>query len=146
MLALPSLHTDEQQLPKALQAQMADQPLWRRVLLIRAWLTQQSRAKPKYMVYLMMYDITNNKVRTQIAKYLIKKGCIRLQKSVYMYKGTRKSMSHIAQTLREVNAAYDNQDSIIVLPAPQDKLTHMKIIGRNVNFSAIVESRNVLVF
>ncbi len=35
------------------------------------------------MLYFIMYDIENDKVRAQIAKYLIKRGCLRVQKSIF---------------------------------------------------------------
>lgn len=35
------------------------------------------------MTFFVMYDIENNKVRYQIAKYLERKGCIRVQRSIF---------------------------------------------------------------
>ena len=35
------------------------------------------------MLYFIMYDIRNNKIRTLISKYLLKKGCQRVQKSIF---------------------------------------------------------------
>ena len=36
------------------------------------------------MIYFVMYDIENNKVRNQISKFLIRKGCHRVQKSIFL--------------------------------------------------------------
>lgn len=47
------------------------------------------------MIYFVMYDIEDNKVRTQVAKYLIRKGCTRVQKSIF-----------IANTDREVSTRF----------------------------------------
>ncbi|MBN1253525.1 MAG: CRISPR-associated endonuclease Cas2 [Bacteroidales bacterium] len=40
----------------------------------------KSKKHPEKMLFLVMYDIQDNKVRTQIAKYFITKGCTRIQK------------------------------------------------------------------
>lgn len=39
---------------------------------------------PGKMIYFIMYDIESNKVRHQVVKYLIKKGCARVQKSIFL--------------------------------------------------------------
>jgi CRISPR-associated protein Cas2 len=44
----------------------------------------ESAKNSRDMIFFVMYDIENNKVRTHIAKFLIRKGCIRLQKSVFI--------------------------------------------------------------
>src|SRR5690554_4909906 len=41
---------------------------------------QSSPVKATEMLSLIMYDIENDKVRTLLAKYLIEKGCVRIQK------------------------------------------------------------------
>lgn len=98
------------------------------------------------MLYMIMYDIENNKVRTQIAKYLIKKGCIRIQKSVYLIKDTKTVINEVSSTLQEVNEAYENKDSILVVPMPQDKFINAKIIGKSITFDVITVTKHVLVF
>ncbi len=110
------------------------------------WLSITRRRKTKYMLYMIMYDIENNKIRTHIAKYLIKKGCMRIQKSVYIAKGTSREMKEISQILYEINAAYANNDSIFVLPIPQEKFNNMKVIGKNMSFEIITKPKNVLIF
>jgi len=74
------------------------------------------------MLYFVMYDIEDNKIRNHIAKFLIKKGCMRVQKSIYLAKSSSAIYQNIADTLMEINAMYKNNDSIFLLPVPEDKL------------------------
>jgi len=121
-------------------------PLEERLHEMMRWLTVRSRAKSNLMLYLVMYDIENNKVRTQIAKYLIKKGCLRIQKSVYLAKSSPAMMNEISTTLRDINGMYQNEDSIFVLPVPEEKFSHMRVIGLNIEFDIVTKPKNVLVF
>ena len=36
------------------------------------------------MLFFVMYDIESNKVRHQVVKYLLRKGCTRVQKSIFL--------------------------------------------------------------
>ncbi|MBK7522811.1 MAG: hypothetical protein IPI53_01165 [Saprospiraceae bacterium] len=42
----------------------------------------------------------------------MKKGCLRIQKSVYLAKSSPAIMKDISQTLKEINEVYNNEDSI----------------------------------
>jgi len=113
---------------------------------IMKWLYARSRIKSNVMLFMIMYDIENNKVRTQIAKYLTKKGCMRIQKSVYLAKSSPAVMKEISNVLREINEIYHNHDSIFVLPVPEEKFSNMKVIGKNVEFEILTKPKNVLFF
>lgn len=93
-----------------------------------------------------MYDIENNKIRTHIAKYLTKKGCLRIQKSVYLAKSSVSVMKDISKTLKEINEVYQNQDSIFVLPVPEEKFSNITVIGQNIEFEIVTKPKNVLFF
>lgn len=93
-----------------------------------------------------MYDIENQKIRTHIAKYLIKKGCLRIQKSVYLAKSSPAIMKEISGTLKEINEIYQNEDSIFVLPVPEEKFNNITIIGKNVEFEIVTKPDKVLFF
>lgn len=101
---------------------------------------------PKRMVYFIMYDIENNKVRTLIAKYLLKKGCTRVQKSIFLADSERQRFDEIQKELREVQECYDNEDSILLVPVSTDLLQAMKVIGKNIDFDLILKKRNTLFF
>ncbi|MBK8879084.1 MAG: CRISPR-associated endonuclease Cas2 [Haliscomenobacter sp.] len=102
--------------------------------------------KATEMIYLIMYDITDNKVRTQIAKYLEKQGCTRIQKSVFLARSEAKNFQEIHDTLRDVNEMYDNEDSIILVPVNASDARAMKLIGKNVQIEAITDKPNTLFF
>lgn len=106
----------------------------------------ESAKKSSDMIFFVMYDIEHNKVRTHIAKYLIRKGCVRLQKSVFIAQKPRKVFDELHQTLKEVQDLYDNEDSILFLPVSTDEIHAMKVIGRNINFDVVMENRNTLIF
>lgn len=101
-------------------------------------------AKATTMNYLILYDIEKDKVRNLIAKYLLSKGCIRIQKSVFLAHSDHKKFDEIKQTLTEVNEVYDNQDSIILIPLNVSDARSMKLIGQNVNIDQIIDPPNTV--
>lgn len=139
-----------QELPEQVKAKLGGNisalPVEDKIHHIMAWLAAFSRVKSNTMLYMIMYDIENNRIRTNIAKYLIRKGCLRIQKSVYLAKSSPALMREISETLKEINEIYENEDSIFVLPVPEEKFSNIKVIGRNVEFEVITSPRNVLFF
>jgi len=106
----------------------------------------QKPIKKTDTMYLIMYDIEDNKVRTQIAKYLIRAGCIRIQKSVYIAQTARKQYLAIKETLSEVQQMYENNDSVLIVPVSRDELKAMNVIGKNIDISLFTEDPNTLFF
>jgi CRISPR-associated endonuclease Cas2 len=102
--------------------------------------------KATEMIYLVMYDIENNKIRTLIARYLVEKGCIRIQKSVYMVRCTPVLYQEIKNTLKEIQECYDNNDSMLLIPISANTPGSMEIIGRDVQIDSLVEKPNTLFF
>lgn len=98
------------------------------------------------MLFFVMYDIESNKVRYNIAKYLIRKGCTRIQKSIFLADMDNTAYNNIRQDLTEIQSLYDNHDSIIICPVSTDMLRNMKIIGKNIDLDIIAHSRNTLFF
>lgn len=109
-------------------------------------ITKNNKIPVENMLFLVMYDIENDKVRTEIAKYLIRKGCIRIQKSVYIANLKRTVFDEISKTLKEVQQMYENNDSILLIPVSTDELKAMKIIGQNIDVDLILGNRNTLFF
>lgn len=98
------------------------------------------------MLFFVMYDIESNKVRTHVAKYLINQGCTRIQASIFLADTTREKYDKIREDLAEVQACYENHDSILVVPISTDYLKSMKVIGKNINVDIIMRNRNTLFF
>lgn len=104
------------------------------------------KKKPGFMIYFVMYDIENNKVRNLVAKYLIKKGCTRVQRSIFLARTDRAVYDQIKDDLKEVQACYDNKDSILLVPISTDQIQAMKIIGQNIDIDLIMGNKNTLFF
>lgn len=98
------------------------------------------------MLYFVMYDIENNKVRTQIAKYLEKQGCLRVQKSIFFADTKRSIFNQIHTDLKAIQEMYNNHDSIFMVPVSTDLLRSMKIIGQSTDFDLIMGNNNTLFF
>ncbi len=98
------------------------------------------------MLFFVMYDIESNKVRYHISKYLERKGCVRIQRSIFLADLDKSIYDEIRSDLAEVQSLYDNHDSIIVCPVSTDQLRAMKVIGENIDVDIIIHSRNTLFF
>ena len=107
---------------------------------------QSSPKKSLNMNVLILYDIESNKVRKLIAKFLLSKGCVRIQKSVYMINTTAVNFNEIYTVLKDINAFYENKDSIMLVPVNISDVRSMKLIGNNVNIDLIVDPPNTLFF
>jgi CRISPR-associated protein Cas2 len=98
------------------------------------------------MLFFVMYDIESNKVRNQVVKYLLRKGCFRVQKSIFLADLEHARYQEIRNDLTEVQACYENNDSILVVPISTDYLQAMKIIGKNIDVDLVLKNRNTLFF
>lgn len=105
-----------------------------------------SNRKPGNMICFIMYDISSNKVRTLVAKYLLGKGCSRVQKSIFMADLPSDEYQKIANNLSEMQKMYDNEDSILVVPLSEDYARAMRIIGQQVDLDLIMHTKNTLFF
>ena len=98
------------------------------------------------MLFFVMYDIESDKVRRLVVKYLQRKGCTRVQKSIFLADLPTEQYQKIRADLTEVQSAYDNDDSILVVPISTDHLRSMKIIGQSIAIDVIMHSKNTLFF
>jgi len=98
------------------------------------------------MLFFVMYDIESDKVRYNVVKYLERQGCIRMQKSIFLADLPGETYQMIKADLAEVQALYDNHDSIIVCPVSLDLLQSMKVIGKSINIDVVVKNKNTLFF
>ncbi len=102
--------------------------------------------KPGNMLFFVMYDISANKVRTAVAKYLLRKGCHRIQRSIFMGNAPVAVCRDIERDLHEVQAMYDNDDSIFVVPLSVEQVRIMRVIGRDVDLDLIVNAKSTAFF
>ena len=130
---------------RAKQASDVLEPLSERIQQILG-IVKRVKSNSQKMIYFVMYDIENNKVRNQVAKYLIKKGCTRVQKSIFLANTNRAVYGEIKSDLKEVQECYENNDSIFLVPVSTDEIKAMSIIGQNIDFDLILQNRNTLFF
>lgn len=109
-------------------------------------LYNKNASKSLGMIYFIMYDIENNKVRNHIAKYLKKKGCSRVQKSIFLASTDRSVFNEMYSTIKEVQEFYENNDSIFFVPVSVDALRSMKIVGQSINYDLVLGNTNTLFF
>ncbi len=98
------------------------------------------------MLFFVMYDIESNKVRRYVVKYLERKGCTRVQKSIFLANLSMEKYQDIRNDLAEVQAAYANDDSILIVPITTDYLRSMKVIGQNIDLDIITHTQSTLFF
>jgi len=103
--------------------------------------TYHSGEKP----YFLMYDIEDNKIRRQVAKYLKQKGFVRIQKSVYLAWLPSKIHLEVSNDLKEINSFYENADSIIIIPAMTEILEKTLLIGKEVQFQMDVANSHTII-
>ncbi len=128
---------------KPFEGALALKPLPERIALILN-IIQNKPVKATSMNYLILYDIEKDKVRNLIAKYLLSKGCIRIQKSVFLAHTDHPKFDEIKNTLAEINEIYQNTDSIILIPLNVSDARSMKLIGQNVNIEQIIDPPNTV--
>ncbi len=104
------------------------------------------KRKAGNMICFIMYDITSNKVRSRIAKYLLGKGCTRIQKSIFMADLPVSTYNEINDALVEVQRLYENNDSILIVPLSEDYVKAMKIIGQQVDMDLMMHVKTTLFF
>lgn len=98
------------------------------------------------MTFLVMYDIEDDRVRTRIAKYLEKNGLIRIQKSIFIANKPIPFFDDLFKTLEEIQAYYENHDSILLVPVNTSELKSMKIIGKEITIQTLIDKPNTLFF
>lgn len=146
LLKRGGIESVRQRHPQPLQVEEALESMSVRIEMMIQFFKRSAFQKPSDMYCFIMYDITDNKIRNYIAKYLLKQGCQRIQKSVFMASMKRDNFNEIHQTLKEVNDLYDNRDSIIFVPVGEYHVQDMKVVGKNIDFSLVINTPNTLFF
>lgn len=109
-------------------------------------IVRETKRPADNMLFFVMYDIESDKVRNQIVKYLLKNGCTRVQKSIFLADLPLATYETIKSDLAEVQACYENNDSILIVPISTDYLQAMKVIGQSIDVDIITRNKNTLFF
>lgn len=99
---------------------------------------------PKAMNCFIFYDIENNKLRVQLAKYFLRKGAQRIQKSVYLANISKKIYEEIFETMVELEQVLGERDSIFMVPIGEYHLAEMRMVGKDVDMSFSRSSQHVI--
>lgn len=101
---------------------------------------------PTKMQYLILYDIESNKVRRVVPKFLLRYGCKRIQKSVFLGSLSRREAELIRERLTKIQRLYENEDSILMFPITRDTLGSIACIGKSFNFKALSDKQVTIFF
>lgn len=107
-------------------------------------LLHRNYQNPKAMNYFVFYDISDNKLRVQVAKYLLAKGFQRVQKSVFLGNISKNIYKDVEKTLGELEAVYGVDDSVFLVPVGEYTLEQLTMLGRNVKMDFARSSQYVL--
>ena len=98
-----------------------------------------------YQIYLATYDITSDKVRRLVAKYLERKGFERFQRSVYLGTLSVSQFKRITKDLYAVNTRYENWDSIALIPLYHQAMERSHFIGKSLDFQYTGEDSSCII-
>jgi len=121
-------------------------PLEERVQSIGDMFEELGKKPRSAMICFIMYDITNNRIRTKVAEYLEEKGCVRVQKSIFLGQIERRVYREIQETLHTIQTSYENNDSIFFVPVSEDEIRAMRVIGENIDMQFVLGRQNTLFF
>ena len=101
--------------------------------------------KADEMLLWVCYDIEDNRIRRNLAKYLERKGLIRMQKSVFIGRISLGVGRELRDTLKELSGLYQSHDSMLIIPLSEDQLPGIHCLGKEIALEQL-ESKNTLVF
>ena len=83
------------------------------------------------MTYLICYDISDDKIRTRLAKRLEKAGCVRLQKSVFVapHFDARRVEILRGSLLKLLPPLLTTEESLLLIPIERDNLSSIMLLG-----------------
>lgn len=96
--------------------------------------------------FLVFYDISDGYTRDSVCKYLLKKGCLRLQRSVFIGNLPQTTISEIKTTLKAIHDSYENEDSYIVIPLRKENIDDMMLAGDRINLDVVLRRSSMMFF
>jgi len=82
------------------------------------------------MIYLVCYDITEDKLRTKVSKLLIAQGYERIQYSIFAGPDNPMMNHDLWRKLEQLDTESDeNKYKIFVIPIPTENFIQMEILG-----------------
>lgn len=93
------------------------------------------------MNYLISYDIQEDNLRLKVSKFLLKRGCERIQKSVFVsMEMSNKEFKTFEQKLGDlVKNKFQSSDSIWVVSIPRQQLEESLCLGSRTALDSFLE-------
>lgn len=93
------------------------------------------------MTYLICYDISEDRVRTRLAKRLERAGCVRLQKSVFVAPNfdTRRLEILRGSLLKLLPTQLALEESLLLIPIERDNLSSIILLGDTVRTAGLLK-------
>jgi CRISPR-associated protein Cas2 len=86
--------------------------------------------------YIIMYDISDNRIRNLVIKTLKRNGLYRVQKSVFMGATHPSKIEEMEQMFREwIDKENEESDRYIILPLNKDMISKIKWINFSLDIS-----------
>jgi len=101
--------------------------------------------KHRLMMVLVMYDITDDDLRTLISRYLLERGLVRIQKSVFLGPSDKKLFNTMDQAMRELSEAFGPNDSVVMVPISHDTVSRLRAVGRDIHTSLVLSYAGTVV-
>ena len=98
--------------------------------------------------YIIAYDITENRFRSQIADQLVAIGMERVQRSVFMGNVKIKKMNHFIGWFQKEMSTFtpENKDSLIVLNVSINQLSQMQVFGQKfIDIEMLTDKKGTLI-
>lgn len=71
---------------------------------------------------IVSYDITDDKIRNQFSKMLLKSGAIRLQLSVYEVRNTKRVVDNLLVKIESFSKCFKADDSVVIFEVGSDSI------------------------
>ena len=102
--------------------------------------------KKQYMIYAVCYDISENRLRSKISKYLEARGFHRIQKSVFIGNIHGKHMEMMVRAFAAIKIRFEEQDGIVMIPVSENNFGQIRVIGRELYLDRTLKREKVLLY
>ena len=96
------------------------------------------------MIFLLLYDIGNDKMRGLLSKYIEGKGGFRIQKSTFLINSDSEIFNEIYSSVTCLEEYCEKNDSIIIVQIPMANAQTIKTIGKKIPLSRILKTEKTI--
>ncbi len=98
------------------------------------------------MIIIVLYDISNDKIRLKLSKYLLRIGLYRIQKSVFIGEIQAPKRKHLEQHITRLLAEEEeSENSIVVVPVSEGNINALWRFGREMNMDLYLDRIQTLI-